>query len=202
MTCIGVNGKTKDIRYWISWYVTLAIENYLDCQSCSIYLMRSEVHGLQIQRSGFDSRRYQIVWELVGLEWGPLSLMSATEELLERKSSGSSLETCNYGRRDPSRWPHGTLYPQQLALTLPTSGGRSVGIVRSRNQATKFFLIPWINTLWTNYKALVVHSTATVLWRLCHWCFDCSTFSLYTCIRMDGSTVSVAATLHTCIRTA
>jgi hypothetical protein len=28
----------------------------------------------------------------------------------------------------------GTLYPQKLAITSPTSGGRSVGIVRSRTQ--------------------------------------------------------------------
>jgi hypothetical protein len=32
----------------------------------------------------------------------------------------------------------GTLYPQNLALTSPKSGGRSVGMVRSRNQATEF----------------------------------------------------------------
>jgi hypothetical protein len=64
--------------------------------------------------------------------------MSTTEELLERKSSGSGLETREYGRRDPSRWPRGTLYPQTLALTSPTGGGRSVGIVRSRTQATEF----------------------------------------------------------------
>jgi hypothetical protein len=31
---------------------------------------------LQIQRSGFDSQRYQIFWEVVRLERGPLSLMS------------------------------------------------------------------------------------------------------------------------------
>jgi hypothetical protein len=31
-----------------------------------------------------------------------------------------------------------TLYPQKLALTLPTSGGRSVGTVRSLTQATEF----------------------------------------------------------------
>jgi hypothetical protein len=29
------------------------------------------------------------------------------------------------------------LYPQKLALTSQTSGGRSVGIVRSRNKATE-----------------------------------------------------------------
>jgi hypothetical protein len=42
---------------------------------------------------------------------------------------------------DPSRWPRGTLYPQKLVLASPTSGGRSVGIVRTWTQATEFFLI-------------------------------------------------------------
>jgi hypothetical protein len=109
----------------------------------------------QIQRSGFDSRRYQIFWEVVGLERGPLSLMSTIKELLERKSSGSGLENRDDGRRDPSRWPHVTptavgirhaghmspLYPQKLALTSPTNGGRSVGIIRSRTQTTDLFLL-------------------------------------------------------------
>jgi hypothetical protein len=40
---------------------------------------------LQIQRYGFDSRRYQIFWEVVDLERGPLSLVSTIEELLGRK---------------------------------------------------------------------------------------------------------------------
>jgi hypothetical protein len=35
----------------------------------------------------------------VGLERGPLSFLSTIEELLGRKSSGSSLENLNYGRR-------------------------------------------------------------------------------------------------------
>jgi hypothetical protein len=43
-----------------------------------------------------------------------------------------------YGRGDP----RGTLYPLKLALTSPTNGGRSVGIVRSQTQATEFsFLV-------------------------------------------------------------
>jgi hypothetical protein len=46
---------------------------------------------LQIQRFGFDSRRYKIFWEAMGLERSPLSLVSTTEELLGRKSSGSVL---------------------------------------------------------------------------------------------------------------
>jgi hypothetical protein len=75
----------------------------------------------------------------VGLERGPLSLVSTIEELLGRKSSGSGLEDREYGRRDPSRLPRGTpSNAQKLALTLPTNGGRSVGIVRPRTQATEF----------------------------------------------------------------
>jgi hypothetical protein len=43
-----------------------------------------------------------------------------------------------YGRGDASRWPRSTLYLQKLSLTSPTSGGRSVGIVRSRTQTMEF----------------------------------------------------------------
>jgi hypothetical protein len=39
----------------------------------------------------------------MGLERGSLSLVSTTEEVLERKSSSSGLEIREYGRRDPSR---------------------------------------------------------------------------------------------------
>jgi hypothetical protein len=75
----------------------------------------------------------------VGLERGPLSLASTIEELLDRKSSGSCLESREYDQKDTSLWPRGTLYPQELALTSPTSGCLSVGTVRSRTQATEFF---------------------------------------------------------------
>jgi len=33
------------------------------------------------------------------------------------------------------------LYPQKLALTSPTGGGRSVGIVRVRTKATELFCL-------------------------------------------------------------
>jgi hypothetical protein len=57
---------------------------------------------LQIPRSGCDSRHYQIFWEVVGLERGPLSLVITNEERFERKSSGSGLEIRELGHRDPS----------------------------------------------------------------------------------------------------
>jgi hypothetical protein len=91
----------------------------------------------QILRSGFDSRRYQILWVVVGLERGPLRLVSTIEELLGRKRSGFGLENLKYGRGDPLCWPLNTLYPQKLALSPPTSGGHWVGIVRSRTKATE-----------------------------------------------------------------
>jgi hypothetical protein len=94
---------------------------------------------LQIQRSGFDSRPYQIFWEVMGLERGSFSLVDTTVELLGRKSRGSGLENRDYDRRNPPRWLRNSLYPQKLTLTSPTSSGRSVGIVRSRTQATKFY---------------------------------------------------------------
>jgi hypothetical protein len=36
------------------------------------------------------------------------------------------------------------LYPQKLALTSPTSGGRSVGIVRLRTKSRGVFLGVWL----------------------------------------------------------
>jgi hypothetical protein len=94
----------------------------------------------QIQCSGFDSRCYQIFWEVVGLERGLLRLVGTIEEMLGRKSSCSGLEKREYGCRDPSRWPRDTLYPQKLALSSPTSGGRSIGIFRLRTQAAELFI--------------------------------------------------------------
>jgi hypothetical protein len=102
------------------------------------------VSGYRSRGSGFDSWRYQIFWEVVGLERGTLSLVSTIEELLGRNSSGSGLENREYGHGDPLRWPRYILYPQKSALTLPTSGGRSVGIVRLRPKTTEFFFfVSW-----------------------------------------------------------
>jgi hypothetical protein len=103
---------------------------------CSLVV---RVPGYKSRGPGFDSLCYQIFGEIVGLERGSFSLVSTTEELLGKKSSGSCPENREYGRRDPLRWPRDTLYPQTLALTSATSSGRSVGIVRPRTKATEFF---------------------------------------------------------------
>jgi hypothetical protein len=92
------------------------------------------VPGYRSRGSGFDFRRYQIFWEVVGLERGPFSLVRITEELLEKKVAAPVYKTEINGRGDSLRWPRDTLSPLKLALILPTSGGRSVGIVRFRTK--------------------------------------------------------------------
>jgi hypothetical protein len=74
----------------------------------------------------------------VGLERSPLSLVSTIEQLFGRKSTGSGLDNRDYGRRGFAALT--TRHQQKLALTSPTNGGRSVGIVRFRAQATEFVL--------------------------------------------------------------
>jgi hypothetical protein len=76
---------------------------------------------------------------VVGLERGLLSLMSTIEELFERKISGFGLENRDYGHRDLSCLPRGTLNPHKLALTSPTNTCSSVGIVCFRTQATEYY---------------------------------------------------------------
>jgi hypothetical protein len=46
---------------------------------------RGQSSWIRIQRSGFDSHRYHIFWEVLGMKRGPLSLVSTTEELLQEK---------------------------------------------------------------------------------------------------------------------
>jgi hypothetical protein len=58
--------------------------------------------------------------------------VSTTEELLERKSRGYGLESREYCRRDSSRWPRGTLYPQKVGTDFAgkrQSLGRYISLV-------------------------------------------------------------------------
>jgi hypothetical protein len=71
----------------------------------------------------------------VGLERGPLILVITIGKLHGRKNIGSGLENRDYGRRESAALT--PFYPQKLALTPPTSGSRSVGIVRSWIQASE-----------------------------------------------------------------
>jgi hypothetical protein len=83
----------------------------------------------------------QIFWEVVGLERGPLSVVNTIEDLLGRRSSGSGLESRETAvgiRRADHVVPS---VRKRIELTSPASGGRSVGIVRSRTKATELLLL-------------------------------------------------------------
>jgi hypothetical protein len=74
----------------------------------------------------------------VGLERGPLSLLSTTEELLDRKvatpvhkTENTAVGICYTDHVAPS-------IRRKLAITSLTSGGRSVSLVRSRTQTMEF----------------------------------------------------------------
>jgi hypothetical protein len=124
-----------------------------------------------VNSSGIDSRRYQSFWEVVGLERGSLSLVSTIEELLGRNSSGSGLESREYGLG--IRWAHhaAPFCPQKLALTSPTSGDRSVGIVRCANssgRAATLFLGKWLLAFAENCLPSVKSKpNQPALWTLC-----------------------------------
>jgi hypothetical protein len=76
------------------------------------------VPGYRSRGPGSISRAARFFRKVVGLERGPLSLVSITEEILERKSSDSGLENREYGRRDLSRWPRATFYSQRVGTTF------------------------------------------------------------------------------------
>jgi hypothetical protein len=71
------------------------------------FLLRAQfdhICGLVVRVSGYKPRGPGLIpratryfWEVVGLERGPLSLVSTVEELLGRKNSGSGLESREYG---------------------------------------------------------------------------------------------------------
>jgi hypothetical protein len=78
----------------------------------------------------------QRVWNGVhSASWGQL------RSYLEEKVAVPVKKTEINDRGNPLRWPRNNLYPQKVGTTLPTSGGRSVGIVRSRTKATEISLV-------------------------------------------------------------
>jgi hypothetical protein len=85
------------------------------------------VRGCRPRDPLLHSRRYQIFWEVVGLERGPLNLVRKIEELRERKSSGSVYKTKINGRGEQQRWPRNTL----LSGTVSTNIGWQAAVAQS-----------------------------------------------------------------------
>jgi hypothetical protein len=94
---------------WLKCYVYHHIK--LD-RLCGLVV---RVSGYRSRGPGFDSRPYQIFWEVGGLERGPLSLVRTIEELIEWKSSSCGLEN-----QDSRPWEFVVLTTQH---SLPANVG-------------------------------------------------------------------------------
>jgi hypothetical protein len=91
------NSSPRTISGWVSFEQSSYKFNYCYKSIGPPLWSSGQSSWLQIRRSGFDFQHYQIFWEVVSLERSPLSLVSTTEQLLQRNCSSSSIESREYG---------------------------------------------------------------------------------------------------------
>jgi hypothetical protein len=93
----------------------------------------------------------------VGLERGPFSLVSTTEELLDRKVAAPVYKTENtvVGIRHADHVAPSIR--KKLAMTSPKSGGRLVGIARSRTQTMEFSFFLYSSSLSYAHCVSTIH---------------------------------------------
>ena len=98
---------------------------------------------LQIQRSRVRSPALPDFLSRIGSGTGSTQPREVKlRSYLNKKSSGTRFRKQRLTAVGIRCANHVTpLYPQKLALTSPTGGGRSVDIVRSRTKATEFSLV-------------------------------------------------------------
>jgi hypothetical protein len=120
------------VRYELNLYMLYRRKNRL----CGLV-----VRGLGYRSGGPCSIPGTTRKKVVGLERGSLSLVSATEELLDRKVAAPVYKTENAAVEIRHADHVAPSIRKKLTITSPTSGGRSVGVVRSRSQTMKFFFI-------------------------------------------------------------
>jgi hypothetical protein len=91
-----------------------------------------------------------------------MTFNTCAENLRTYEIWSSGLENKEYGCGDPLRWPRDTLYLQKLALTSPTTGGRSVGIVRLRAKVTEFVCLFFLYEIWSYHGGEILRCDATL----------------------------------------
>ena len=97
---------------------------------------------LQIQRSRVRFPALPDFLSSSGSGTGSTASWDQLRSYLNKKSSGFRSRKQRLTAVGTRCADHVTpLYPQKLALTSPTGGGCSVGIVRSRTKATEFFFL-------------------------------------------------------------
>jgi hypothetical protein len=120
----GINRENSK-PHWRTSNIACRIE-HIFCLGFLEVRLPVRVLGYRSRGPGFDSRRYQIFWEVVGLDRGPLTLVRITVELLEWKSSGSGQENRINDRRGG-----GIRCVDHATPTIRKSGTNFVGKWRS-----------------------------------------------------------------------
>jgi hypothetical protein len=82
---MGIRGNVSPWLRHIHVFRGTAERGRLQCIQDCLYGIAVRAPGYRSRGPGFDSRWYQIFWEVVGLERGPLSIVRKTEGLLEWK---------------------------------------------------------------------------------------------------------------------
>jgi hypothetical protein len=161
------------------------------------------VSGYRSRGPGFDTRRFQIFWEAVGLERCPLSLVRKTEELLGRNSSGSGQKSETNNRGFPcadhvtlsirKSWHYFANKRQSLgrhsSLADQGHGVFFYGVRRNRilSSEVECVCLPPGSIRSTDIKWLTVY----LLWRILHWRQPKHNTTLILChknISTDGRT--------------
>jgi hypothetical protein len=76
---------TYSMNHVLFIHAVLTAQHWRACEKIKASGLVVRVPGYSFRGPGLDSRHYQIFWVVVGLENGPLSVVSTTEELLDRK---------------------------------------------------------------------------------------------------------------------
>jgi hypothetical protein len=131
--------KMLNILLWLSFFMPFC--SYINSLIClNLYrlcILVARVSGYRSRDPGFHSRPYQIFWYVGVSNWVHSVSWGQLRSYLNEKVAAPVYKTEIKGRGKSLRSPRNTLYLQKSALTSPTSGGRSAGIVRLRTTTTE-----------------------------------------------------------------
>jgi hypothetical protein len=83
MQKIVLNGSFLFFQFLDKFLILLVNFNYIYAVGDRLYGLVVRVPGYRCRSPGFDSRHYQIFWDVMGLERGPLSLVRIIEEIFQ-----------------------------------------------------------------------------------------------------------------------